>query len=99
MQTPPQGTFLGPEMPNAQIWLFGPDPPKMKKNQKYFFHQKHLTNTLPTSPQPLSDHHFSPRYGQKRVFDVDPYVAVQIITPMGEMIKPLEISRSFSPYN
>ena len=68
---------------NAKIWLFGPRPPKMKKVKNNLFHQKHLTKTLPTSPQWLSDNHFSPRYDQKRVFDVDPYLAMQYITPRG----------------
>ena len=42
---------------------------------------------VPKNTQWLSDDNFSPRYGQKSVFDVDPYVALQIVTPVGETIK------------
>lgn len=55
--------------------------PKLKMFTNNVFHQKGITDTLLTSPQLLSHDHFSPRYGQKRFLDADPYVAVQIITP------------------
>jgi len=50
-----------------------PRPPPQKKKKikifkKLFFHVKRLRNTLPTSPQPLSDDNFSPRYESKRIF-------------------------------
>ena len=86
----PKTCFRAQKFPNAQTW---------KKIKNNVFYQKCLTNTLPKSPQWLSDDHFSPRYVQKGVFDVDPYVALQIVTPVGETIKPLKISLSFTPYN
>ena len=54
--------FGGPEMPNSQIWLFGPRPPKNENFKNNFFHQMRLTHTVPTSPEWLSDDHFKPRY-------------------------------------
>ena len=58
----------GTQMLNTQIWLFGPSTPKMIIFKNIFFHQKRLTHTLPTSPQWLSDDHFSLRYGHNRFF-------------------------------
>ena len=63
-----QKRVLGPKnVAMPKYGNLGPVPRKMRKIKHNVFHQKHLTNTLPTCPQWLSDDHFSPRYGQKRV--------------------------------
>ena len=41
----------------------GPDPPKMKIFENFFFHEKRLIFALSECPQPLSYDHFSSRYG------------------------------------
>ena len=53
--------------PNAQIWKFSPRPPKNGKIENFHHHLKRLTNTLPTSPQPLSADNSKPGYVQKHV--------------------------------
>ena len=60
--------FRAQKCPNAQIWLFGPRPPKNDNFQKYFFHQMRLTHTLPKSPQWLSLDHFFYQDMAKKVF-------------------------------
>ncbi len=87
--------------PNPQIWYLGPrTPPKNEKNN--VFNRKRLSNMLQTSPQPQSDDDFSSKYDFFPIFlmtDVDPCVALQYITSMGEKIKPLKITLSFSTDN
>ena len=58
--------------PFRKLWkclfygYFGQDPQKMIIFKNNFFHHKGLIHKLPTSPQWLSEDHFSPRYGQNR---------------------------------
>jgi hypothetical protein len=48
--------------------IYATTPQKWNQIKKIFFHQQHLTNALPTSPQTLSHDHFSPRYDRLRLF-------------------------------
>ena len=48
--------------------IYATTPQKSKKMKTLFFHQKRLTDALPTSPQTLSHDHFSRRYGRLRLF-------------------------------
>ena len=52
----------------AQIWKFGPGPPKMEFFKKFSFLWKGLQISLPTSPQPPPDRKFKSSYARKRDF-------------------------------
>ena len=95
-----QKRFFGAhKWPSPKYGYLGPDHQKMRNIKINGFHQKGLTHMLPSSPQWLPDDHFWPTYGQKGVFDVDPYVALLIVTPIGVTLRPLKISGSFRPNN
>ena len=52
----------------AQIWKFGPGPPKMEFFKKFSFLWKGLQISLPTSPQPSPEIKFKSSYARKRDF-------------------------------
>ena len=55
-------------MPIAQIWKFGPGPPKMEFFKIFSFLWKGLQISLPTSPQPFPDIKSKSSYARKRDF-------------------------------
>ena len=66
----------------AQIWLSGSRPLKLKLFTSFEFHQVHRTNTLPTSPQSLSEVDFNPNYAQKHDFGpICPNIVIWAHTP------------------
>ena len=83
--------FSGCLVLNYRIWAFGAqnkcgnsalDPLKIGKLWFFCDHENSLTNTLPTSPRPLSDDDFKPRYAPKHVLGPQcPNIVIRAQTP------------------
>ena len=94
-----QKRFFGPrnvQCPNMVIWA---QTPKNENFQKYFASPQAPYQYASNKPSTTIRWSFFTKIWPKTFFDVDPYVALQTITPIGENIKPLKITRSFTPYN
>ena len=65
----------------AQIWKFGPGPPKMEFFKIFSFLWKGLQISLPMSPKPPPDIKFKSSYARKRDFGLCPNMEIRPQAP------------------